>query len=253
MGRLLILCTGMVAAIAVAGFSGNAYAIKSFSQKYQMKCEGCHSVVPKLNEFGAAFMAKGFVLPGQEKPEKQDVKELTTGERPREVSARKPEARGHGTETEGGEEGAASAGQNAGAGPVEPTAEDAATPAPAEMIPTVVYKVPSQDGSIYYTDNPTRRGSILLGQESDAGTTAETGGRKLLPPRKKPAGRLGPFLQPAGKETIADERKLERYRSYSECMERQLEDTPPPQDAQEIMDIFGAAEKKCAPYQTGKR
>jgi hypothetical protein len=120
------------------------------------------------------------------------------------------------------------------------------------MIPTVVYKVPSQDGSIYYTDNPTKRGSVLLGQDSDAGTTAEASSRTLLPPRKKAAGGVGPVLQPAARETMAAEKKPETYRTYSECMERQLEDTPLPQDAQEVMDLFGSAEKKCAPYQAKK-
>ena len=253
MGRVSLLCTTMVTAITLTSFSGTAYAIKSFSQKYQMKCEGCHSTVPKLNEFGAAFMAKGFVLPGQEKPEKQDVKELTKGERTQETTARKAEVRGRGTETEAKEEGAVSADKNAGVAPLETTAEGTAAPAPAEMVPTVVYKVPSQDGSIYYTDNPTRRGSTLLGQETDAGTTAEAGSRKLLSPKKKTAGRVGPLILPAGREPMGEEPKPEKYRSYSECMERQLEDTPTPQDAQEIMDLFGAAEKKCAPYQTGKR
>ena len=253
MRRCSILCIAAAAAFTVTGFSETAYAIKSFSQKYQMKCEGCHSTVPKLNEFGAAFMAKGFVLPGQEKPEKQDTKELIKGERTQETTSRKADMRGRGTETECGEEDTASADKNAGAAPLETTDEDTAAPAPTEMIPTVVYKVPSQDGSIYYTDNPTRRGSILLGQESDAGTTAEANGRKVLPPRKKPAGPVVPLLQATGRETAAEETKPERYRNYSECMERQLEDTPTPQDAQEIMDLFGAAEKKCAPYQAGKR
>ena len=252
MRRFSILCTAMVTAVTVTGFSGSAYAIKTFAQKYKMKCEGCHSVVPKLNEFGEAFMAEGFVLPGQKKPEKQVETSPAQEERAQGTAVRKSDAGLRGAETQGGNQGTASADNASGAGRLEAAEEDVAVPAPAEMIPTVVYKMPSQDGSIYYTDNPARRGSVLLGQDSDVGTSAEASSRTLLPPSKKAAGRVGPILQPATRETMAAEKKPETFRNYSECMERQLEGSSLPQDAQEIMDLFGAAEKKCAPYQARK-
>lgn len=40
-----------------------ARAIPLFAQRYQLKCEACHSVLPELNEFGLAFRAHGYQLP----------------------------------------------------------------------------------------------------------------------------------------------------------------------------------------------
>jgi hypothetical protein len=39
-------------------------AIPIFSHQYDVSCSKCHSVIPRLNEFGAAFMAEGYRIPG---------------------------------------------------------------------------------------------------------------------------------------------------------------------------------------------
>ncbi len=41
-----------------------ASAIPLFAHQYGVTCEKCHSVIPHLNEFGAAFMANGDRIPG---------------------------------------------------------------------------------------------------------------------------------------------------------------------------------------------
>lgn len=41
-----------------------AAAIPLFAQQYGVTCEKCHSVIPHLNAFGAAFMASGDRIPG---------------------------------------------------------------------------------------------------------------------------------------------------------------------------------------------
>lgn len=41
-----------------------ASAIPLFAYQYGVTCEKCHSVIPHLNTFGAAFMAYGFRIPG---------------------------------------------------------------------------------------------------------------------------------------------------------------------------------------------
>jgi hypothetical protein len=41
-----------------------APAIPIFAHQYEVSCRKCHSVVPHLNEFGAAFMANGYRIPG---------------------------------------------------------------------------------------------------------------------------------------------------------------------------------------------
>jgi hypothetical protein len=39
-------------------------AIPLFAHQYGVTCEKCHSVIPHLNEFGAAFLAYGYRIPG---------------------------------------------------------------------------------------------------------------------------------------------------------------------------------------------
>ena len=39
-------------------------AIPIFSHQYDVTCSKCHSVIPHLNEFGNAFMASGYRIPG---------------------------------------------------------------------------------------------------------------------------------------------------------------------------------------------
>jgi hypothetical protein len=41
-----------------------APAIPIFAHQYEVTCDKCHSVIPHLNEFGAAFMANGYRIPG---------------------------------------------------------------------------------------------------------------------------------------------------------------------------------------------
>ncbi|MBV8150748.1 MAG: hypothetical protein JOY59_04260, partial [Candidatus Eremiobacteraeota bacterium] len=39
-------------------------ALPIFARQYQVSCAKCHSVIPHLNEFGAAFLASGYRIPG---------------------------------------------------------------------------------------------------------------------------------------------------------------------------------------------
>ena len=39
-------------------------ALPVFTHQYQVSCSKCHSVIPHLNEFGAAFLANGYRIPG---------------------------------------------------------------------------------------------------------------------------------------------------------------------------------------------
>ena len=41
-----------------------APGIPIFAHQYDLTCEKCHSVIPHLNAFGAAFMANGYRIPG---------------------------------------------------------------------------------------------------------------------------------------------------------------------------------------------
>jgi hypothetical protein len=56
------------AALALLGLAlgepAPAPAVPIFSHQYGVTCSKCHSVIPHLNAFGAAFMASGFRIPG---------------------------------------------------------------------------------------------------------------------------------------------------------------------------------------------
>jgi hypothetical protein len=50
--------------VAILVSAAPAFAVPTFAHEYQVTCEKCHSVIPHLNEFGAAFMASGYRIPG---------------------------------------------------------------------------------------------------------------------------------------------------------------------------------------------
>jgi hypothetical protein len=51
-----------VAAVLATGRP--AAAIPYFASEYQVKCQKCHTVIPRLNEFGREFMDHGYAMPG---------------------------------------------------------------------------------------------------------------------------------------------------------------------------------------------
>src|ERR1700734_3061814 len=66
LGAPYLLPAALLLALAAAGFGRpeGAVAIPLFAHQYEVTCEKCHSVIPHLNEFGAAFLANGYRIPG---------------------------------------------------------------------------------------------------------------------------------------------------------------------------------------------
>lgn len=62
MARLLAV-PALAAALAGAA-AAPAAAIPIFAAQYGVSCEKCHSVIPHLNAFGAAFESSGYRIPG---------------------------------------------------------------------------------------------------------------------------------------------------------------------------------------------
>jgi hypothetical protein len=52
------------AAFGLAALPRTAMAIPYFAHEYGLTCQKCHSVIPRLNEFGLSFMDHGYSLPG---------------------------------------------------------------------------------------------------------------------------------------------------------------------------------------------
>ena len=44
----------------------STYALPKWTREYSMPCSGCHTVAPRLNQFGRAFQANSFSLPGSQ-------------------------------------------------------------------------------------------------------------------------------------------------------------------------------------------
>lgn len=68
--------------LAVAAFLftsvQTAEAVSQFSRKYEVECNTCHTVFPRLNYFGERFMLNGFQWPGGKADgDKQGKKELS--------------------------------------------------------------------------------------------------------------------------------------------------------------------------------
>lgn len=66
LGNPYWLVSSLAVAILGAGLARpqRSVAIPLFAHQYEVTCEKCHSVIPHLNEFGAAFMASGYRIPG---------------------------------------------------------------------------------------------------------------------------------------------------------------------------------------------
>ena len=60
----LLRAVGLVVVACLLTRPAAAQAIPLFAQQYGVTCEKCHSVIPHLNAFGAAFLAFGERLPG---------------------------------------------------------------------------------------------------------------------------------------------------------------------------------------------
>src|SRR5579883_2720065 len=66
MRRLLGVLFAVTVLVAAGLRQRTAVAIPVFAHQYGVTCEKCHSVIPHLNEFGAAFLASGYRIPGLE-------------------------------------------------------------------------------------------------------------------------------------------------------------------------------------------
>jgi hypothetical protein len=61
----LALGAALVGLLIAAGLRARpVVAVPIFAHQYGVTCEKCHSVIPHLNAFGAAFMANGYRIPG---------------------------------------------------------------------------------------------------------------------------------------------------------------------------------------------
>jgi hypothetical protein len=61
---MLKWAAGWVLILLVAQQPQGCEAIPLFAHQYGVTCAKCHSVIPHLNQFGAAFMAYGYRIPG---------------------------------------------------------------------------------------------------------------------------------------------------------------------------------------------
>ena len=60
------LFLSMLVVLALTFFQKDAFAVPTFSRKYQTSCMTCHVGFPKLNAFGDAFKNQGYRLPDDE-------------------------------------------------------------------------------------------------------------------------------------------------------------------------------------------
>ena len=68
----------LLAAIVVALSSSSAEAFPAFARRYNVDCVTCHTIPPRLNNYGIAFMRRGFKMLWDEKLEGQKVDEYAS-------------------------------------------------------------------------------------------------------------------------------------------------------------------------------
>lgn len=242
MRPFVVLLLLIVVMLVCGPFLGTAHAMAGFSRKYGMKCGSCHRQrIPELNDFGVAFYKNGFVLPGQDDAAKKGA--ANSGVAPK-VAGDESNRSGQGAVKPSASQGSVRRTSTSDAGDDEEEEEkeeekEEGKPSPP---PTVVYRLPSQDGSVYFTDNPVRKGTLPPAE------------KKQWRRRSAPTGSVSrPAKQPEKQSSGSVPASRERFRSYEECMERSLINDPSPISAEEIMDRLAAAEKRCSPYPPTKR
>lgn len=238
----------LVAVAVLAWQYADASAMSAFSGKYGMQCDGCHSRIPKLNDFGTAFLKNGFAIPAGMRPP------VSTARRPEgEIEAAlsipapreplKPAAGDAPAGNIGGKTGSERAG--------EPVSEQASEEAPPPPPPMVLYKLKARDGSVYFTDNPRSAADLQEPAGSPARKTfTRTRGKAVL--STKTAARCPPAGVPDAAQ-VMEGAAPPSFRSYAECMEHRLVDAPQPGSAGEMMDLLTGAERACAAYSSVTR
>ncbi|EHP84451.1 cytochrome c, putative [Geobacter metallireducens RCH3] len=237
MRSFLIMLCFMAVMLGSVPFVGSVHAMSAFSRKYGMKCDSCHRQrIPELNDFGVAFYKNGFMLPGQNGSAKKDTA----------ASAAVPPVTGKESDSAG--EGAPKAsvkGPGEGKNEEEEEEEEEEPPPP----PTVVYRLPSRDGSVYFTDNPIRQESVPVLRKKQGSRPAPSRAGVIHPAKHQ--GRVAAKQRMLSSVSAAVSQ--EHFRSYEECMEQSLLKEPPPISAEETMNRLTAAEKRCSAYQSIKR
>lgn len=217
--RALFLAVPSVILLLLAFVTGS-YAMSAYARSFDMKCGECHKPrIPELNDFGIAFYKNGFALPDSGKPKPDNAPQ--GGEKETAAPADSPDTPP----------------RRAPDTPGSPDDTGEPPPGPPPEVPLVIYQGQAGDGSVYFTDNPLNK--------------------RLQPPAKKPSGRAAArpakVRPPVNKtEFIAPKKPAApTYRSYRECMERQLEHAQEG-STQQMMDLLMAAEGVCAPYSKGQ-
>lgn len=232
--------------LAIVPFVGTADAMSAFSRKYGMKCDSCHRQrIPELNDFGVAFYKNGFVLPGQNDAAKKGA--TGSGAEPK-VSGEQSGSSGEGAATPSASQ-AGGGGASATAAGEDESEEEVEEEEPPP--PTVVYRLPSRDGSVYFTDNPVRKEDLPRAEKKQWRRQPTPRGRVLRPARQPE--RTVHAVKSRTHSGGSAPPPRERFRSYEECMERSLINDTPPVSAEEIMDRLTAAEKRCSVYPSAKR
>lgn len=244
MRPLLVMLLFIVVILASVPCVGTAQAMSAFSRKYGMKCDSCHRQrIPELNDFGVAFYKNGFTLPGQDGSAKKDASAVEP-----QVSGKDVGSSDEGTEKPGTSRSPAHGASAPVAEEDESEEEVDGEPPPP---PTVVYRLPSRDGSVYFTDNPVRKDELpAAGKKQGRHPTAKRG--RVLRSARQPE-RTVVSVKPRMPSSDSVAVPQERFRSYEECMERSLLKGAPPASAEEIMDQLTEAEKRCSAYQSTRR
>lgn len=236
MNRYLIPWLIGMAMVALVGSGSPAGAMSAYSRIYKMECSECHTKnVPELNDFGIEFYKNRLVIPGKDKSGMptgaQGTGSGAAAEKPasgmESTAPRTPAAAG---DPDGGE------------------AEEEEQKPVEEPPPTVVYRVKSADGSVFFTDNPLRKGGASQEQGRGTKKPAVVRPRKVaVPSGVKRAERPQAVTGSAGPANVAAV-VTKRYRSYEECMERTLVRADAPGSAQEMMELITAVEMKCSAF-----
>jgi len=222
-----ILIVAIVSALCLMVIGG-ALAMPEYAKRYKLTCTFCHGKVPELNEFGASFLKDNPTPPEMRSPRKVGKNDA---------------------EEPADNKGGGKPGSVPGDGVDNIDSKDKPTQVAEPSPPTPVYSWGNKDGIMVFTDNPMRVTASHERKKPGTGTrkpvatkpvAARRGHRlakqmKVQPPvsAKRPDYTTQPVVSAV------------RYRSYEDCMEKNLLTRVKPANADEAMGFILEAEETC--------
>lgn len=195
-----------------------------FAMQYKMQCDQCHTKVPRLNPSGQNFKDNGYAFINQSTAKREAERQRAERKKRRAAEQLQPEVTQPDAES-----------------PASPTTP---IPLPPPEVPTQVYQLQSNDGSIYFTDNPLQKPDDRIKQKE----RTDRKSKRKEPVRTASLRLKAAVISRPEPEDVPIAKTSQLPQNFSNCMERFFINRAPPQSVAESIAEITEAGHVCAPF-----